>query len=430
MISGKMNKIGNISDSNIGSIEQTNIEKQENNYVFNNFQLNAIDGRFCEMTMSHELFPYYAVDFKRRNDGRYALVSRPTCKESLTKYPPNVKSTCTIIDERYKNIKNRDELIEAMQFADSPIEVKVNSITHYLGDISDPYPDPDLCFSPGETKSYILPPKRELPDIKLNVDVRFEKSQFKLSGIQLKLTKQISKNTFIMNNYHQRNKPVFFEIKLQLEKEKIQCNITHKINENKETDSSAIYTYHRFVLNAFTHPINMYEKETGKIILFGKSNKRISNKELQSLKKYIDLIKKVKAIERYFDVKFKIPNQILKDDIETIYELYNNIMSEQNKINFVSVTIPLDRSKTDEQRIKKLINIPKVTITQVTEKVVFNIFETDINIKKLTNIYNNVKCINIEAVDKCLKEQNNKIIKVIMGPVEGKYLNLNTEIIK
>ena len=174
------NKIGDIKNSNIGSIEQTNIEKQENNITNNNItnkQVNLIvtGGDFTEVALSHNLFPDYIVATKKMHNGKYTLVSKPTSEEALKKYPYNFKSSFRVIDERYKNIKDPDLLLDMIQYADSPVEVEITKFEQYLGNVIDPYPNPEFSPMQEGTKSYIIPKKRKLPKIEFNVDIEFEK---------------------------------------------------------------------------------------------------------------------------------------------------------------------------------------------------------------------------------------------------------------
>ena len=122
MIDNK-NKIGDIKSSNIGKIEQVNIEKQENNTIINKneIQITSANNNFIDMTLSHSLFPDFIVDIKKMHDGKYALVSKPTRKESTLKYPVNFKSSFTVTDERYKGIKDQKVLLDMLQYADSPV---------------------------------------------------------------------------------------------------------------------------------------------------------------------------------------------------------------------------------------------------------------------------------------------------------------------
>lgn len=428
------NRIGDIENSTIGDIKQINIEKQENNLTINNFQMSCANDKFLQMATSHKLFPYFIVDLDKMSDGRYKLISKPTRAESTIKYPSNFKSTFTVIDERYKDIKNREELLDILQFSDSPVEIRINKFTQYLGKEIDPYPDPELSPMQEGVKSYIMPHKRKLPDIKWNIDIGFENSKFKLNNIQLKLVKQLSSNTFLFNNYHQHSKPVLLELRLQINKDYVNCNLNYKINEDSINDSKTVFVYNKFALNLLKNPYYMYEKNKKINMMSGKSDKTVSEQHLESLSHYIDIIEKIIAIEKYFNIKFNIPNEILKEDVATINKLYGYIISSKRKVKAIDVYFSMLKKDIEYERLKKLIELPRTSLMTTSEKVNFNILGVDIKIEKIIEKYNDIKCLNKEEVNEFLNNydllDDDFVLKVIMVPTKGKYLYKTTEIEK
>ncbi len=433
MVSTK-NKIGDIENSQIEEIHQTNIEKQENNLTINNFQMSCANDRFMQMAMSHSLFPYFTVDIAKMNDGKYRLMSKPTRKESIVKYPLNFKGSFTILDERYKDIKDKQKMMDIIQFSDTPIEVKLNKFEQYLGNVLDPYPNPELSPMQEGVKSYIMPSKREVPKIKWNVDICFHDSKFKLSSIQLKLVKQLSSNTFLFNNYHQSLKPVFLELKLEITDKYVNCNLNYKINETKINDCKTVLTFNKFVLNLLTKSYYMYEKNEKKTIMSGESKKNISQEEIDSLQHYINIVERILEIEKYFNKTFNVPNEISKDDVMNINELYRFIMASKKKEKGVNVFITISKKDMDLEKVQSLINMPKTSLMSISENVIFNILGIDIKIKKIIIKYYDVKCSNAKEVNKFIKNietfDDTDTLKIIMIPTKGKYVYKITEIIK
>ncbi len=431
---GTKNKIGDIENSNIDEINQINIEKQENNLTLNNFQMSCANDRFLQMATSHSLFPYFTVDFTKMENGNYRLMSKPTREESIKKFPLNFKGSFTVLDEKYKGIKDKQKMLDMIQFSDSPVEIKINRFDQYLGDVLDPYPNPELSPMQDGVKSYIMPHKRVLPNVLWNVDICFENSKFKLVGIQLKLVKQISSNTFLLNNYHQKSKSVYLELKLVINDKCINCNLNYKINEIKINDSKTVITYNKFVLNLLTKPYYMYEKKKKLTLMSGKCNKCISQDEINSLNHYINIIERLYTIEKFFNIKFSIPDEISKDDVVEINELYRYIISCKKKEKGINAYLTIAKKDMDLKRIKDLINMPRTSLMSTSDKVVFNILGIDIKIKKIIIKYHDVKCSNIDEVDEFIKNidnfNDNDILKIIMIPTKGKYLYKITEIIK
>ena len=435
------NKIGDIKNSNIGSIEQTNIEKQENNITNNNItnkQVNLIvtGGDFTEVALSHDLFPDYIVATKKMHNGKYTLVSKPTSEEALKKYPYNFKSSFRVIDERYKNIKDPKLLLDMIQYADSPVEVEVTKFEQYLGNVIDPYPNPELSPMQEGTKSYIIPQKKELPKIEFNVDIEFENSNFKLKNIDLKLTKQLSSKIFILDNYAQKNLPVFIQLELEFVSEKeLKCKLNYKINEEKAKSSKDLYTYNLFVLNFFKNKYSMYDKKKGKTILAGrvKSDKK---EEIKSIESYLQLIRMIMQIEKYFNVNFDIPKEIPRDDVDTIEALYKKIMESKKRIRALDFSFSVLKKDTDTNidYLKQLLKPDNIGITVTYKDVIYNILGKDIKINEILEKYEGIKCYNKEKVKNfidnydSLKEDYELRIKMI--PIKGKRFYKYTKIIK
>ncbi len=431
------NKIGNISNSDIGEIKQVNIEKQENNTIINKNEVNVIatSNNFTEVALSHSLFPDFIVDIKKMYNGKYALVSKPTRKESTINYPFNFKSSFTVTDERFKDIKDRNLLLDMLQYADSPVEIKVTKFEQYLGDVIDPYPNPELSPMQEGVKTYIMPQKRELPKVNFKVDIGFDDSKFKLKNVNLKLTKQLSSNKFILDNYEQSSNPVFIKLELEFVNEnEVKCNLNYKMNKEKINDSKGLYNFNQFTLNLLTKNYYMYEKNKQKVIMAGKSNKKYNENEINGLKNYINLIEAIIVIEKYFNIKFDLPNEIPEDDADTIQKLYKKIKESKNRIKAIDVKFSVLKKGADIERLKQLTQLKETSIMTVYQDIVYNILGKDIKIKKIKEKYDLIKCSNVEEIDEfiknydSLKDDYELTIKMISS--KGKNFYKYTEILK
>ena len=435
MIDNK-NKIGDIKSSNIGKIEQVNIEKQENNTIINKneIKITSANNNFIDMTLSHSLFPDFIVDIKKMHDGKYALVSKATRKESTLKYPVNFKSSFTVTDERYKGIKDQKVLLDMLQYADSPVEIKVTKFEQYLGDVIDPYPNPELSPMQEGVKTYILPHKKELPKVFFNVEICFKNCDFKLTDINLKLTKQISSNKFIFDNYEQTLKSVFIQLEVEDNDGKIKCNLNYKINPIMQSQSNAVYEFNQFVLNLITKPYSMYDLEKQKTIMSGKNTKNYETKKIKGLEQYISILKKIITIEEYFNIKFEIPNTIEDDDILTINKLYKYISDSRERIKATDIRFSVIKGQSEIERLKQLVYMERTSIMTVSEDVVFNILGIDIKVKKITEKYDDIKCSNIQELTEIINNyeslNDNYEIRIIMISAKGKYFYKETEVIK
>lgn len=420
------NSIGKIKNSNIKMINQANIENQTNYFLINNVD------RFMKMTTSHKLFPFYMVDYTKTSDGKYRLYSKPTCKEAELKYPVNYKSSFTVIDERYKDIKDSKLLLDILQYADSPVEVKINNFEQYLGTELDPYPNPELSHIKDGVKSYIMPHKTKLPNIVWNVDMCFDDSDYTLKNIKLKLTKQISSKQFILDNYAQKTKPVQLQLILTFDDKMCNCKLNYQINENKINDSKIKLIYNKLCLNLLLKKYFIVDKTNGKIILSGINEKKNSPKVVESLERYINILERIIIIEKYFNIKFNIPNKIGVDDIVTINKLYNYIMDSKRKVKALNVKFKLLKKNTKITQIKKLVKLPHTSIINVSKHITFNILGIDIKIREIIERYDNIKCSNIDGINEFIEKfedlSKEYEIEIKMISANGKYLYKITEI--
>lgn len=430
------NKIGNISNSNIGKIEQVNIEKQENNMIINKNDIKIIsaNNNFIDMTLSHSLFPDFIVDIKKMHDGKYALVSKPTREESTIRYPVNFKSSFTVTDERFKGIKDQKLLLDMLQYADSPVEIKVTKFEQYLGDVIDPYPNPELSPMQEGVKTYIIPHKKELPKILFKVDICFKDTDFKLTNIDLKLTKQICSNKFIFDNYEQISKSIFIQLKVEYNNGKIKCNLNYKMNPSKQNQSQTVYEFNQFVFNLITKQYSMYDTAKQKTIMSGKNTKHYEIEKINGLEQYINILKEVITIEEFFDIKFDIPNTIEEDDVWTINKLYKYINDSSKKTKAIDIRFTVIKGQSEIERLKQLVNMEKTSIMTVSEDVAFNILGIDIKVKKIIEKYEDIKCSNVQELTEIINNyemlNDDYEIKVIMTPAKGKYFYKEIEIIK
>jgi hypothetical protein len=322
-----------------------------------------------------------------------------------------------------------------IQYADSPIEIKVTKSEQYLGDIIDPYPNPELSPMQEGVKTYIMPQKRELPKINFKIDIIFDESTFKLEDIDLKLTKQVSSNKFILDNYAQISKAVFIQLELEFINDKeVKCNLNYKINPEKLKDSEAVYIFNQFVLNILTKKYSMYDEEKQKTIISGKSNNIYDEENLKGLESYIHLIEEIIKIEKYFNIKFNIPEEIPKDDVITIKELYKKIIESKKRIKAVDVSFSVLKKGADIQQLKQLSQLESTSIMTTHQNVGYNILGKDIKIEKITEKYDLIKCSNIEEIEEFIKKydslNDDYELKIKMIPAKGKNFYKYTEILK
>ena len=431
------NNIGNIKNSNIGEISQTIIENQKNNTNITNNQVNLIvtGGDFTEVALSHDLFPHYIVATKKMHNGKYALVSKPVDEEALKKYPCNFKSSFKVIDKRFKDIKDPDLLLDMLQYADSPVEIEITKFEQYLGNIIDPYPNPDLNPSQEGTKTYIMPQNRPLPKVEMNINIIFDNSDFKLKDLHLNLTKQISSKKFVLDNYNQELYPVFIQLIIEfIDEKELKCTLNYKANPDTIQDSNSVCIFNEFALNLLTKRYSIYDTSKNKEILSGKSNVIYEKSKIEGLKNYIHLIKAIIEIENYFSIKFEIPNKISEDDVDTIKDLYKKIQDSKNRVSAIDVSFSVIKKGADINQLKQLCQMKQTSILTTHQDIIYNILNVDIKIKKIIEKYDFIKCSNISEIEDFIEHfdslDDNYELKIVMVSAKGKNFYKYTEIIK
>ena len=432
------NKIGDIKQSNIGSVNQQNVENQNNIIVVNNvtnINVSLEKNKYDEIKYSHYLSPYFKVEPKKLNDGKYGFVSKPAREDSLEKYPINFKGSLNITDERFKDLRDKNKILEMLQFADSPIEVKVTDFKQYLGDVIDPYPNPDFSPMRDGVKTYILPKKRELPKVEIKIDIGFDNTKFKLRDINLKLTKQLASNKFVLDNYNQLSYPVFIQLILEfVTDEEIKCSYHFDINKEKLNDCRAVYIYNKFILNIITGTFYMYNNGDGKIIMSGIDNNKHTEESIKELKGYINFLKAIIEIEKYFNIRFDLPEKITDEDEEIIKELSVKIRESKKKLSCTDLKISFIKKDVDLEKLKHLIKLEEAFILNTYENISLDLFDKNIKIKKIIERFNYLKCQNVSEVEKFIQNYNmlddDYKLNIIMIPSRGKRFYKYTKIKK
>ena len=189
--------------------------------------------------------------------------------------------------------------------------------------------------------------------------------------------------------------------------------------------SITLHTYNLFVLNLFKNGYLIYDKKNEKIMLSGKV-KDNKSEEIKRLESYLQLIKMIIQIEKYFNVEFDIPKEIPQDDIDTIVKLYKKIIESKKRVRAIdySFSVLKKDTNTDLDYLRQLIQTDNIGIIATHNDVIYNILGEDIQINEILKKYEGIKCYNKDEVKNfidnydSLKEDYELRIKMI--PAEGK----------
>ncbi|MBR2247778.1 MAG: hypothetical protein IKG58_03275 [Bacilli bacterium] len=421
------NKIGNIENSDNNNIVQNEIKEQKNYYV-----VNGDESKYQKMRFSHKLFPYYIVDIKQNKDGIYTLYSRPFRDDSELIYPINYKGSIKITDERYKNIKNNELLFDLIQHVDTPIEVKFENYKKYLGKVEDPYPDANAFLMSKNEKAFIMPEKVKIPDVGINVDFNIKNSKNSIKNIKLKTSKIISKSHLIMNNYHQKNKIILFTFDFDFDNKKFNCRVNYNINNKNYNKSKSRLKYNQFCLDFLTNKYYVTDRKTKENIMQGKYDNLISDDSIESLTKYIQIIKKIIKIEKFLNIEFEVPEEITSEDVSKINELYKYIIATKKSIKLKDITYTMQKKDISKQQLLDYMEKDSMVLTNKIDNIAIKILNKEINIKQIIEKYDNVKLGNTTEVSEIIKQFDDlsdeyKIIIKMVSAI-GKNFSMTTEI--
>ncbi len=421
-MSNNKNIIGDFKNSNNNKVNQIIIENQ------NIINVNGSD-KFLEIICSHPLFPFYTVDFKKDSNGIYKSYSKPTCEEAKTIYPVNYKGSFSVVDERYKDITNKKLLIDRLKYADSPVEVKITDLKQYLGDVLDPYYNSEL--NNNTLKSYIIPEQKKLPNIHFKVNFMFKGSKYSYNDIIFRLTKQISSEEFIFDNYEQKNKPILIQLNQYYDGKKHFYKMNYEINKEFINSSEAKLEFDKFCLNIMTKSYYFLDVKNNKSTSLVRNEEKYTLEEIDYITNHMHIMERIIEIEKYFNIKFNVPDK-LENDIKEISQLYTYIQGSKKRIKTLDCHFKTLKKYIIIDKLEKLVNLPRFFIQTVTNDIVFNIFGTDIKVKKIIQRFGNLKCSNIDEINEFIEKFNvlpdDYEVNIIFIPAKKKYIFIQTEI--
>ena len=241
----KVNKEEN--QSNIAQFIGNNNTIAQNNY---NNQITIDSDFLLEMTKKqHKLYPYFYTGIDKFPNGKVGYKSIPANEEAEKKFPLSIKSNVTVIDNKYKEYKDLNKMLQDSYNNQEPIKVKVNSTIQMLGEEIDPY---QPFLDEEIVESYIFP--QRFPNVPI-VSIGFIDSDFIIDGIQLKIVKKESDNITYLNNEKQDSfivvkiKLVVSNIKEENSSADVQFNFNFNINDRYKDNLDANITFYKILLN-------------------------------------------------------------------------------------------------------------------------------------------------------------------------------------
>lgn len=251
----------------------------------------------------YPLSPYYKFDYQ---DGE--LISKPALPEAQKKYPEQYRIRGTVHVKNHA-FANQHEIEDYAYRHQAPIEIEVESINKYLGEMKDPI-QPDIKKIK-DRKIYAHP--REFPpafpcSIKINDQSYFDYILLRTQEIK-------DDETFIINNSEQNNKPVIVELQIKRIDEKTYFGITNFRINNRSASHKTSLKYARFLkaaVNSGEIVIHLLEKDED--LLRGKIGNVNHNTGFRDIDQEIDFFERICDLEDYHNKEISIPAKITNKD--------------------------------------------------------------------------------------------------------------------
>lgn len=362
----------------------------------------------------HPLEPYYKYNYINGE-----LVSEPALPEAQIKYPERYRIKGTVHVKNHVFV-NQQEMEDYAYRHQAPIEIEVESINKYLGEIEDPI-QPDIKKIK-DRKIYAYP--REFPPA-FPCSIKI-KDQSYFDYILLRTQEIKDDGTFVINNNEQNNASIFVELQIKRIDDKIYSGITNFRIDNKSVSHKDSLKYARFVKAAISSgEIVIHLLEQDKDLIRGKIGNVSHNAGFRNINKEIDFFERVCDLEDYQNKEIIIPEKILEKDYRhflTISDLIRgrSIVGEWHEIEISGVL---------DQHIRELISTTTsepqrlLIVRTETENVLGNLIQikymqdlleaniVDIDkLQQLVNLLNDGDSITIKLVAgedcKCVKTMN------------------------
>lgn len=264
------------------------------------------------LNAEHVLAPYYGFGM----DGQDRLKSVPLLHDAIKNYPPHLNVQAKEIKVGNTYIQRLDAGVFDYSYRhQQPIEFNVADAKKYLGDIPDPIQHEAEDFS----KSHIIMKPPAFPaafPCSVSVDGNVEVDYLLLRTKEIK-----DDGTIIFTNDEQNNFNFRVEISVNLKLNSVGLKITPISPTNRESLKYRLFLKHA----ASGNSIELKALELNAIIISTKRNLILNN--CDRLDSEIEFLKKIVAIEEYFQIHLLIPDEITPEDhriIDRLYEMINN----------------------------------------------------------------------------------------------------------
>ncbi|QGU95448.1 hypothetical protein GOM49_10420 [Clostridium bovifaecis] len=328
----------------------------------------------------HPLYPYfrYSLNMHEKGVGIKIIANN---EEAIKKFPPhgNIKF---IISDEYKWAKNINELIRYGYEKQVPVKLKAESIKLWLGD----YLIKEIeHFS----EVSIIPEKFPEP---IAMKFEFENTSFSLDYLEMRLTR-IEDNCLIISNEKQEETKL--TLTLYISRFNVaNCKFNIKLAEKYTDNVEANLKINKFLFNVSQEGVKrlVILKDDSEFMAFSDSNVNYPN---INVLEEIELLERLKVLEKYYGVVFKLPQNITNDDYENLLVLEKSMNNEPITGTYSEITMAVTvYSGVDQMKIINKDNGQRIEWVSNNETV--ELFGQSIIFKEKRLTFNNAVLDNKE----------------------------------
>ncbi len=294
------------------------------------------------ISVSHPYYPYFGYDYQ---DGK--MVSKPLSEQAKTLYPPKVVLTGAVrFGDRYYNDANGNPLDYAYRHQ-TPIIMEVQKAVKLLGSKPDPRQD-EVTGLVGQT--VVAEPPQFPPAFPCSIKVR---EQTFFDYVLLRTQEIEDDGTYIIGNKEQDG-ALYFEVKIKPgTPSKPDFKITMTQGNNKE---HLKYLQFMSALSKEKY-LHIFVLSVGKDLIAGCINEIDLKTGFSDIDKEIDFLKRVCAIEDYFNVTLTPEGKISQKEYDAVLKISDLIRNDNVKGTWSEVTFT---GVLDHAFREKLISMDEV----------------------------------------------------------------------
>lgn len=340
------------------------------------------------ISQAHPLYPDYGYTWQ---DDNYKSIARND--EAKKRYPPQLHLTGKLhVGDKYYNTLSQ-EVIDYSYRHQLNVVIDVSDAMKFLGVT----PDPMQCEAEALIGGRLISKPRPFPDAfpcSINVDGEpfFRYVLFRTQEI-------LDDGTIIVGNREQKDSSFYFELQIQF-KEFSGCKVNGKAHfkysllkkDNKERLKCACFL-EKLGSGGKLQIIDLQ----GEALLMDSFLVSASDKDYKA---EIELLKKLCAVEDYFNVSFDVDDGYDRDDVKIIYYLYDLINKESVEGTWETSSMTIILNQSFRERLEKSNGVMEAL--SYIGSCTISIFKVDIKYKLMRCFHS----VQIKDYDKTLQLAN------------------------